>query len=500
MDIGPCLSSTAAAELRTRHGLSAAAARQRISRSDFPVRQLDLRFRRGASFLFLASQFQTQAFFRALSDALEANNGAYARTLQAIGARGGIMPIAHLPSAAGLADASRQLGAQEVLDRLVRAGVLAEVQVPGHGACIAFAAAAEHDEPLQRMKARLVVEGVLLDAVKQWARNLALGSFDLFNLRGAETPPTVGRFQWDLTAPSYLSGLTVWDARGNKPKPGFLVADVLLGHGSVDEPALRPFLYKSETLRKMNAGRCMQFFLAEGFTNEALMRLRRNGVVPARVEELFGRDVARALKELISILTQTAAAAVDPEKFDMLFSSLGRFEGAAGRLRGALFEFVAAALLQEEGWHEVVINKVYREGGKDVAEVDVRARRGDEVLFVECKGILPGAVLDDGEVAIWLDKRIPTVAGRAHDNDEYANCKLKFELWTTGGLSANASAMIEAKQALVRPTKYTQEVRQGRELSQMARRHKRRQPALLAVLEQHFLASPLSDSKSVASS
>lgn len=494
MDVGPCLSSVLTAELRRRYQLSEDTARKRVSRAQYPVQHVDLQFRRGATFVYLPGQFQTQAFFRGLADALEANNGAYARVLQAIGARGGIVPLAHLPSAASLAETDGQLGTEEVVRRLVAADVLARIEVPGRGECIAFAATAELDEPVHRMKARLVAEDVLLEAVKQWARNLALGSYELFNLRGGAKAPSVGRFEWDLTAPSYLSGLSMWDAQAQKPKPGFFVADVLLRE-TVDERALRPFIYKCATLRRIHPGRCMQFFLAEGFTTEALMQLRKHGVVPGRVEELFGREVAKALKELISTLTQTAAAAVDPAKFDLLFSGLGRFGAAAGTLRGALFEFLAAALLREEGWHEIVINKVYREGGKDMAEVDVRARYGDEVLFLECKGITPGTVLDDAEVEKWLDKRVPAVASRARQNEEFDNCKLKFELWTTGELSANAHAMVAARQQAVRPSKYAVEVRQGTDMKKMALRHKRRQPALLDALEQHFLVSPLSEAK-----
>lgn len=499
MDTGPCLSSVAAVEMQRRYGLTAVVARKRISRAEHPVKRLDLQFRRGAAFIYLATQYQTQRFFRALADALEANNGAYARVVQAIGARGGIMPLAHLQSAAGLADVDGQLGVREVVARLVKAGVITEIELGGLGVCVAFDVTVSLDEPIQRMKARLVAEGVLLEAVKQWARNLALGSYELFNLRGGDKPPTVSRFQWDMTAPSYLSGLSAWDAQAKKLKPGFLVADVLLGLGAVDERALRPFIYKCETLRHTKVGRCMQFFLAEGFSNEALMQLRKNGVIPGRVEELFGLEVAKSLKELVATLTQTAAAAIDPAKFDLLFSSLGRFGAAAGRLRGALFEFFAAALLQEDGWHDVVLNKVYREGGKDLAEVDVRARRGEEVLFVECKGIAPGTVLEDDEVERWLDTRVPAIARRARQNEEHANFDLKFELWTTGELSAKSRALIEKRQKTVRPTKYTLEVRQGPQLKKMAVKHKRGQPALLEVLEQHFLSSPLSEAKELAS-
>lgn len=496
-DVGPCLSSIAAAELRKRFGLSEAAARQRIARREYPVQRLDLPFKRGAAFLYLPQQNKTGQFVRALADALEANNGAYARTLQALGARGGIMPMTHLPAAAGLSESSGQLCAEDVIMRLVHAEVLEEVDVPGLGPCIALTATAAVDEPMHSMKARLIAETILLNAVKQWARNLALGSYESFNLRGDAKPPTVGRFQWDLTAPSYIAGLSTWDAKSQKPKPGFIVADVLLGRTSVDERDLRPFLYKSQTLRQTNPARCMQIFLAEGFTREALMQLRRHGIVPGTVDELFGRNVAEALKLLISTLTQTAATAVDPAKFDQLFAGLGRFEAAAGTLRGALFEFVSAAVLSEDGWHDVIINKVYRQGGKDLAEVDVRGRRGKDILFVECKGIMPGTTLDDEEVKTWLEKRIPAVLARTLENEEFRNCKLKFELWTTGALSDAALAMIAAKQASVRPSKYTIEIRLGPSIKSMAEQHKGRQPALVQVLQQHFLTSPLLEARQV---
>lgn len=495
-DVGPCLSSVAATQLRQRFNLTESAARQRIARREFPVRSLEgLPFSKGQSFLFLANDFQSQKFFHALTAALERNNGAYARTIQALGARGGIMPLRHLASAAALADTPGQLSAQVLVERLVKAEVLAELDVPGEGACVGFRATVELDDSIAQMKARLKAEDLLLAGVKDWARNLALGSFELFNVRGGDRPPSVGRFEWDMTAPSYISGLTTWNAAAGKPNPGFLITDVLLGRSSVDERGIAPFVYKCDTLRRTGKARCMQVFLAEGFTHEALLQVRRCGAVPGRLDELFGRDVAKALKELIATLTQTAAQAADLEKFDFLFTSLGRFEGAAGRLRGALFEFVAAKLLEESGWLDVVINKLYRENGKDLAEVDVRARKEDVVLFVECKGITPGTVLDDDEVKTWLEKRVPAVAGKARQNSEYDGCQLVFELWTSGELSPQARAMVAAKQQVLRPAKYTVDVRFGRDLHGMALRHKRRQPTLAKVLEQHYVTSPLSEVK-----
>lgn len=248
----------------------------------------------------------------------------------------------------------------------------------------------------------------------------------------------------------------------------------------------------------MKVSRCLQIFLAESFTPEALQLLRKHGVIPGRIDELFGHEVARAMKELITTLTQTAAAAVDPTKFDLLFSSLGRFEGAAGTLRGALFEFVAADLLREAGWANIVMNKLYREAGRDLAEIDVRAEKGEDVLFVECKGILPGKQLDDAEVKLWIEKRVPAVYGRARDNDEFSNRKFRFELWTTGVLSDHARAMIESAQLTTRATRYTLGVRHGPELREMAKAQTRRYRTLLKVLDQHFLASSLLELKLIA--
>jgi len=495
--VGPCLTSTAAAELVKQFGGTDAAARQRVARRGPGVRELDLPFARKASFIYLPEQYQSPRFLQALTEALEANNGAYARTVQAVAARGGILPVAHLPVAAGLGAGDGQLDADEVRARLVKAQVLAEINVPGVGGCLGFAGTTEYDDVLARMKARLIAEDLVLGAVKTWARNLAIGSYGLFSLRGSSETRKVGRFEWDLTAPCYLAGVSGWDSAKNRPIPGSLVADVLLTD-SVDLRGVRPFIYKTETLRLMKVQRCLQIFLADGFTPEALQLLRRHGVIPGRIDELFGIEVARALKELISTLTQTAAAAFDPENFERLFNSLGRFEGAAGTLRGALFEFIAADLLREDGWANVVMNKLYREAGRDLAEVDVRAEKGDEVLFVECKGIVPGKQLDDAEVKRWLEQRIPAVYARARANEEFSNRKFRFELWTTGLLSTDAKDMIDQARLTIRATKYALDVRYGPDLRNVAKAHTRRNRTVLKILDQHFLTSPLLELKVVA--
>ncbi|USS44428.1 hypothetical protein NFI99_14265 (plasmid) [Burkholderia glumae] len=81
--------------------------------------------------------------------------------------------------------------------------------------------------------------------------------------------PRVGTFNWDLTGASYLGPLTQWDKAANKKKPGYLVCDVLLGV-NVAAHELQPFINKCTSLRALaKVGRCMQVFVADGYTPEA---------------------------------------------------------------------------------------------------------------------------------------------------------------------------------------------------------------------------------------
>ncbi|MDR5879411.1 hypothetical protein [Caballeronia sp. LZ032] len=280
----------------------------------------------------------------------------------------------------------------------------------------------------------------------------------------------------------------------SRPKPGFIVLDVLL-KDEVDLNDLSPFIYKCRSLRQVRGVRTMQFFVAHRYTLEALDAIRREGVVPATTESLFGTDVARALMELSATLTQAATQAVEPEKFTQLFEKLGKIEGAAGTLRGALFEFVIADVMRRTvAGANITMNKIYRQDGKDVAEVDVRVVvPGQQIRFIECKGLLPGRLLSDSDVEAWLNKRIPTVRSQTLDNPEFRNLALTFELWLTGELSPEADAKIEAMRASVDPKRYAIKVLLASEIEDTVRDL----PDLRKVITQHFLRHPLAASDEV---
>ena len=497
MEFGPALSGDVSRSLTDRHGLSPAAARQRLARRSAKVKSIeDLPFPRNARFLYHTDHYGSPRFWRALEKALE-SSPAYACTLGALAARGGIMPLQHFHIACGAPLAQkRHASSEQMLEALTKAGLLQLVEAPGIGECVSYVKDAGYlDQPIAAMKARLIVEGIVLNAVKTWARNLSLGSYGTFQLRGDHESrlPKVGTFAWDLTAPSYLGGL-----RGRLenagPKPGFVVCDILLGR-VLSESGLRAFLRKCETLRALKGvGRCLQIFVAESYSKEALKLARDTGVIPATTETLFGQDVAAALVDLSRMLTDAVRLAVDPVRFDLLFRELGRIEGAANSLRGALFEFVVAEIVRKLWTANITLNHIFRDGGQDVAEVDVLAVLANrEVHFIECKGHAPEGFVDMREIDKWLTRRIPTVRKKALEHPEWRHLEMHFELWTSGQLSDDARQRLAALGS--GETRYKVTVRAALEIEELVA--KTNDNGLRKLVQQHFIEHPLAESSRV---
>jgi hypothetical protein len=489
---GPMLTGELASRLGATLSLSPPAARQRVSRALPHLKNIrGLAFARNARFVYLAKQYGSPGFWKALIAALNQSGGGYSRALQAIEQRGGLMPIAHFAIASGSAGArSKQLSAEEIRRRLVDAGLLEELTIPDVGPCVGFARNSSYlDELVPAMRARLIAEDVLLQAIRNWARNLNLGSYRLFSLRSSNVTgqPQVGGLEWDGTAPSDLAPFLSTEHR--KVKQGFFVFDVLLDNHAMTPEGVAPFIYKCSTLRVMrNLGPCIPMLVTDGYSRETFKLVRGHGIMPATPASLFGEDIAEALRELTRTLTGAAKAAVDTKKFTALFDRLNKIEGAAGTLRGSLFEFIAADLANKCLHARVTMNEIYRENGKDVAEVDVLAEiPHQKTYFIECKGYAPGNLVSDDEVKKWLTVRIPIVRKKALENAKWRNLPLHFELWTTGQLSEDAKAIIgRTKEAT---SKYFIDVRQADAVHALAKQTK--DPTLIKALEQHFLRHPL---------
>lgn len=489
---GPCMSNVLAEELIRQFGVSAANARQLITRST-AKRLKGISFPHRASFVYLTSQYGSMIFFDRLVEVLKSTRHACGYGLAALQDRGGVLPIDHFKIACGAPKVqAKQLNAERVAEQLIAANLIKRVDLVGVGECLALASFTCEDEQhaLLDLNARIKVETMALKAVRDWVRRLGIGSWNHVRVRDEGIIPTAGPNYWDLSAPSYLHPLlgSAGNSTGAKPTPGSFVCDVFLGE-KLTLDAAKAFIKKCQNVRGFTkVAPVLQMFLAESYEKEAVREIRGNGAIAATLDSLLGSDVAKALNELASVLKATALTLGSPEKIDALFSALGKIEGAEGTLRGCLFEYLCAELANESYRNPTItINKLVRGSDGARAEIDVFVESRTEVVFIECKGHLPTGQVDDAEVEKWLNKRLPVLRDFAKHDDAYRQIKQTFELWTNASISPASKALIEAENA--KTTRYSIAYREGPELLNMIKESGNK--SLVKTYQQHYSNHPL---------
>jgi hypothetical protein len=224
--------------------------------------------------------------------------------------------------------------------------------------------------------------------------------------------------------------------------------------------------------------------------------MKLEGRVPATPESLFGSEVAEGLAQLTTVLREAAVAVANPEVLNEVFSRLGKIEGAANNLRGALFEFVVAEMARQLYAGTVVtMNQRLQDDTGAKVEVDVVAtdyRRN--VRFIECKGYQPYGTVPDKYVTTWLEERIPLVYQAARKHSRWIDLDIHFEFWTTGKLSPAAVSAVNEASGRIR--KYTVAFRDASAVRDLAKQT--RDASLIKTLEQHFLAHPMATAEDSA--
>lgn len=489
---GPCVSTTLVATLVAEYGVTAINARQKVSRNKNIKKLAYVKFPRNAQFLYHQRDYASPKFWDALTRDLLKYSISYGGALACLLARGGIMPKNHFEIACGAPLAQKgHLSPAKILETLLASKLVQVVDVPGLGQCIELGNQRPPDAvEIARMRARLRTENVLLGAVRDWARDLGFVSYQKVAIRDEsddEKQPRVGTFSWDLTGPSYLSPMLQWN--GSSPKPGFLACDVLLGT-NIREEHIRPFINKCKTLRNLkNIGRCLHFFVADGFDQKAFALARSEGVVAATTETLFGKEVSEALRKLTSLLTDIYPSADGLERLDSIFTNLKHIEGAALNLRGALFEYLVAEYVRTtSASSKISMNQVVRDEMNAKAEVDVLVEHyNNPIRFIECKGYKPGGTVSDHDVERWLNDRIPLIRRAAATTHGWRDVDHIFEFWTTGKLSEKAQAMFSAKKEEIR--KFELVLVSGEELAE--RVSQSNNTSLKKTFRQHFFDHPL---------
>jgi hypothetical protein len=325
----------------------------------------------------------------------------------------------------------------------------------------------------------------MLDGVREWARKLGLAGYNSIAIRGDNHPRLVGPYKWDLTAPSYL--LPLREGMDAPNGQGFLVADAFAGD-ALSHYHIRYIIRKATGLRAVvRVGRALVLIIAQGFTSEALTEGHRAGLVMATPADLFGGRVGRALTDLLPTLSKAAEiVSSNPERLATLIEDLTEIEGAAGNLRGVLFELMVAYLVRQDGTIEMG-QKAYDPDTGKFAEIDVLLMKGKgRYVAYECKGKGPRGRVTLAEVEDWL-RRLPTFRQHIKSRQNLGEAEISFELWTTGEFEPDALAKLEEEKLL--RTKAPIDWKDGKQVRDHSRSLK--ETRVTKAFDEHFFKHPI---------
>ena len=179
-----------------------------------------------------------------------------------------------------------------------------------------------------------------------------------------------------------------------------------------------------------------------------------------------------------------------------LLKDLSAIEGAAGNLRGALFEMIVGYLVREVEGNTIDIGEIVHdpESGK-AAEIDVRRiKERQECWFYECRARKPVARIGADEISTWIEK-VNRVWRSHRAQERFQGCRFGFEIWTTGLFDDKALALLEEEKAKRKRIEIGW--RDGAHVRDYAKRASRK--AILDTLDEHYFKHPLSDAKQAAS-
>lgn len=483
---GPGRTSRLVAKLTQSLGISPAAARQRLWRARASVERHSGLLPKREAFLYLKRQRNTQIYWDHLLRDLRDTGSIYACAIDGLRARGGVVPVDEFAVVSGAPIAlKKQVSTSRVMRELVSLGVMREEERGGLGrCCIAEASALVIPLDTAYVRARRLAEGVVLDALREWAWKNGIGSRNTITIRGESKPCKVGQFKWDLAGPSYLLPL-----RRTSQAHGFLVADVFTG-SRLDVPHIQYFVRKVQTYQKTsNSGSLLPIIMADSFTSEAMTHGHKAGLILATHGSLFGRHTALAITNLMETLVKVATnVAVDEESLYRLLNQLSEVEGRAGNMRGIIFELLTAYVAMREygGKSDLRVLHTHRENGRRV-EIDVFCvTERNSVHLIECKGKAPGGTISLDEVNRWLGK-LPIMRDYVEGRVDLREHDQTYAFWTTGSFEPDALEKLkyEKRQRTRRPIDW----KDGKAVRAMA--VSRGLKAIGDALQEHFLKHPV---------
>jgi hypothetical protein len=443
---GPMLTSDISAIYRDQ-GLSASAARQRVSRRSDVVKTLHgLPFPKNSKFLYLEGAFGDQNFINALIKKLEETSPAYSSAMSGLTSRQGICLRDNWDIVSGSPVLQKgHISSEEVLKRLKSVKLLSETSVAGVGDCVIFAENVASPTNYAAFRARLTLEHILIDIVKDWSVRMGFSSTNTIAIRNGATLPKFSTHCFDIVGPSYLHSLT--KKKTGSLQNGFFIADIIW-QDDLNKTGVSGFLRKVSTLTSLrNLGKFQSMLVSNSFTKDALMFCRSKGVMAVTPDTLLGRDVAQALLELLDTLERAAAVAIkNPEKIQAIFDKLSIITGLSGNLRGALFEMIIGNMVKALHAGSIDIGEIVTDpSSKGKADIDVRLVKQDAIICYECKGYASHRQVTLDEVKYWLEKQVPIIRASQKYEQRFNNKDSVFEFWTTGSFEEEALKYLDER-------------------------------------------------------
>ena len=263
----------------------------------------------------------------------------------------------------------------------------------------------------------LRTEGLLLKVVAQWLQGTSMVAWNSVEMRNSRdgTPVSLNGFAFDLKAPTYLQPLV---RQGEKPVPGFVVADINMS--VFQEFEAKAFVRKLSFIRKRrNPPAVVGICFAESFEKEAFAILKKHGAMVVQ----FSRIGSRSLPELIRCIAQIfenvqAQPSCDFEKVLRAVEQLAGEREA--NMSGSIFELMIGRFLNQQGstvrFFDKKVRGVLAENPVE-REVDVVAENGPILQLVEAKGYHRFQPVELYEVQRFFDETAH-VASKALKQDQ----------------------------------------------------------------------------------
>lgn len=425
---GPLLSSELSKEVASIESISYNTASQRIVRSS-EIERIKGFFVSGQSLCFLKEHALTDTLLISLNKNLFESGRKYWYCLNAVKLHGGTISQRFLECYTNypVSPLKSHIPFKEVMRNFVKSDILVFDGTDYH-----YSPKLIRQFPnIFYLRTIEAIKDDILENFHSLTRNTGMVSYN-----SGEKFSEFGKFRWAFKGASAISGLT------QNSKSGFILADIIIGT-SINENDILFFVDKLKKIKSFqNSANILPFLIVDDLSKEALLQLKRNGIVVGIIKELFGERYAESLKELISILNNAGASLKKtPDKYLDLLKELKKYnEGLVNNIRGALFEFLVGHIHSTKANSSIDIGReIVVENSRH--EMDVLAIYPSEIIIAECKATK--SMIDEEDIDKWLGIKLPAFKKWISKQETWNKKKVKFEYWSVNGFTDGALSLLQ---------------------------------------------------------